>query len=228
MESDSIYCTKCGAENEKNNNFCKKCGASLISKPGKPSAGWYLLPLLFSILGGIIGYIVLKAKDEKMAKNILYLGIGTFVLGIIVIAAIPSPPPSETEAPISTPKTMETFSPSPKPEVTPTPTPTPTAIAISAADLYWAYKANEIAADEQYEGKIVEVTGFINTIGKDILDTPYVTFEVGDVLGNVQCMFNKKDESQLSKLRKGQKITVRGRCKGYSIISVLIDDCTLV
>ena len=104
MANDKIYCNKCGAENEVGSGFCKKCGADLHGTSAeKPSNVWYLLPILFGILGGIIGYIVIKVKDEKMAKNILYVGLGTFVLGIIFIAAVPSPPPVDTEVPISTP-----------------------------------------------------------------------------------------------------------------------------
>ena len=103
MANDKIYCSKCGAENEVGSGFCKKCGADLhAASAEKPSNWWYLLPILFGILGGIIGYIVIKVKDEKMAKNILYVGLGTFVLGIIFIAAVPSPPPTP-EAPVPTP-----------------------------------------------------------------------------------------------------------------------------
>ena len=70
----------------------------------KPSNVWYLLPILLGIIGGIIGYIVIKAKDERMAKNILYVGLGTFVLGIIIIAAMPSPSPDvDTGVPLSPP-----------------------------------------------------------------------------------------------------------------------------
>ena len=110
MANDKIYCSKCGAENEVGSSFCKKCGADLHGTSAeKPSNVWYLLPILFGILGGIIGYIVIKVKDEKMAKNILYVGLGTFVLGIIFIAAVPSPPPVDTEVPISTPTPTPTI-----------------------------------------------------------------------------------------------------------------------
>jgi len=105
MANDKIYCSKCGAENEVGSSFCKKCGVDLRGASAeKPSNWWYLLPILLGILGGILGYIyfstVIKVKDEKMAKNILYVGLGTFVLGIIFIAAVPSPPPADTEVPI--------------------------------------------------------------------------------------------------------------------------------
>ena len=100
------------------------CGSSCRFR-GKPSNWWYLLPILLGILGGIIGYIVIKVKDEKMAKNILYVGLGTFVLGIIFIAAVPSPPPADTEVPISTPPPIAV---TPAVTQTPRPTPTPTQV----------------------------------------------------------------------------------------------------
>ena len=131
MANDKIYCDKCGAENEVGSSFCKKCGANLHGTSAeKPSNVWYLLPILLGILGGIIGYIVIKAKDERMAKNILYVGLGTFVLGIIFIAAIPSPSPEvdtgvPTLTPISTP-----------PEITPTIPPTTPEKTVTPSDIY--------------------------------------------------------------------------------------------
>jgi len=45
------------------------------------SSFWFLLPILFNIIGGIIAYFVIKEDDPKKAKNCLYLGI--------ILAAIP-------------------------------------------------------------------------------------------------------------------------------------------
>lgn len=45
------------------------------------SSLWFLLPILFNVIGGIIAYFVIKEDDPKKAKNCLYLGI--------VLAAIP-------------------------------------------------------------------------------------------------------------------------------------------
>jgi len=39
----------------------------------KPSLIWYLLPLFFGLLGGIIGYIAVKDEDQNMADNILLI-----------------------------------------------------------------------------------------------------------------------------------------------------------
>jgi hypothetical protein len=40
-----------------------------------PSNLWYLVPILFSILGGLIAYIAVKDRDEGMAGACLVLGI---------------------------------------------------------------------------------------------------------------------------------------------------------
>ena len=51
------------------------------------SGAWYLLPLFFGIIGGIIAWAVNKDKDPKRARNLLIFGLlWTFVPLIIVIA----------------------------------------------------------------------------------------------------------------------------------------------
>jgi len=92
MVNNKIHCGECGAENEENNKFCKICGADLHTTSAKKASKiWYLLPIFFSIFGGIIGYLAVKNKDKRTAKNILYVGLGMFVLGIIIFALIPAP-----------------------------------------------------------------------------------------------------------------------------------------
>jgi len=102
------------------------------------------------------------------------------------------------------------------------------AIKVSASELYADYKANQVAADTKYKGKTVEVTGTINNIGKDILDTPYVALNAGDILSVVQCMFDKSDSAQLATLAKDTRITLTGKVKGEVIMNVLLDNCSIV
>lgn len=102
------------------------------------------------------------------------------------------------------------------------------AIKVSASQLSADYKANQVAADAKYKGKTVEVTGTISSIGKDILDTPYVTLSGSDVLSSVQCMFDKSDADQLATLAKDTRITLTGKVKGEMVINVLLDNCSIV
>jgi len=44
--------------------------------PERPRSNWwYLLPILFSIIGGVISYFVIKNDDLKKAKNCLCVGL---------------------------------------------------------------------------------------------------------------------------------------------------------
>lgn len=45
------------------------------------SSLWFLLPIVFNILGGIVAYFVIRDDDPKRARSCLLLGI--------ILAAIP-------------------------------------------------------------------------------------------------------------------------------------------
>ena len=105
------------------------------------------------------------------------------------------------------------------PKVTPNSNPS---VIITASKLYKEYNANEIAADEKYKGKIIEVTGVIRDIGNDIMDNAYITLVGDEYFGDIQCYFNEK--SVVAKLSKGKRITVIGSCSGL-MINVQINNC---
>jgi hypothetical protein len=52
----------------------------------RPTRAWYIAPILFSILGGIIGYLAVRKKDKQLANRLLILGIIVFVIAILVDA----------------------------------------------------------------------------------------------------------------------------------------------
>ena len=57
---------------------------------GKPSAAWWLLPIFFSFIGGIIAWACVKDRDPGMAKNCLILGIVLtvvpFAIGLLMVS----------------------------------------------------------------------------------------------------------------------------------------------
>lgn len=96
-------------------------------------------------------------------------------------------------------------------------------VEVTAKQLFADYEANEVSADDKYKGKVLRVTGKISTIGKDVLDTPYIQFAANEVFG-VQCMFD--GTGALGSLKRGQKLTVR--CKGDGKLgNVILRGCMI-
>jgi len=101
------------------------------------------------------------------------------------------------------------------------------AIVVTSTKLYSDYKANEISADNTYKGKLVEVSGTVDNIGKDILDKPYISLKTGEIIGSVQCMLDDDAIAEASALAEGTKVTMQGRVNGL-LGNVLVKGCTLV
>ena len=45
---------------------------------------WYILPILFGIIGGIIAYFAIRKDDREKAKKCIYLGLILLVVGILL------------------------------------------------------------------------------------------------------------------------------------------------
>ena len=155
---------------------------------------------------------------EKPKSNTwkIVLGVlgGLLLLGSCAICINSTSKPSAPPAPPA----------SPPPAISQT----PAAIQVSAADLYNAYKANQVAADLQYEGKTLLVTGVVSSIGKDLLSYPYVVIGDGgqySIIG-VQCSFAKGTEAELARLSKGQTVRIQGKQSGY-FMNVTLSGCSL-
>ncbi len=90
-------------------------------------------------------------------------------------------------------------------------------IQVSALDLYTAYNANEVAADDKFKGRLLAVTGPVGRVGKDLRANPYVTLQAGDdPFQVVTAYFGKDKDADLSKLQKGE--TVRITCRGGGVL----------
>jgi len=90
------FCSNCGKElPSPNADVCTHCGklkeqvrasgfeGSNLRK--KRSRWWYIVPILFSIIGGIVAYLIVKDDDPKLAKNCLIIGIIMFAIGLMLI-----------------------------------------------------------------------------------------------------------------------------------------------
>lgn len=105
-------------------------------------------------------------------------------------------------------------------------TTTAPAFALSAPEIVAEYRANEVAADQKYKGQIISVTGVITKIGKDIMDSPYVTLDGGDPDSFRSAQLYFVDSSALSTLSKGERLQAKCRCDGLSI-NVQLTRCVI-
>lgn len=100
------------------------------------------------------------------------------------------------------------------------------ALKITAKELCAKYVANEINADELYKGKLLEVTGSIERIGKDILDNPYITLKTNDPFRSIHCSLSDAENGKASQVTKGQSITIQGINTGL-LMDVNLKDCKI-
>lgn len=156
-----------------------------------------------------------EAPIEKKGcmTYIIYIGGGIFGLSILsaILGAIfdgNGKKPESTSSSASTSSVAQSSTQSASREET--------VIDVNADDLYKAYEANEVAADERYKDKLVKVHGVVQSIGKDILDNPYVVLGGEGMLDGVQCTFpdNASSKTSLSKMNKGDNVWVKGVVEG--------------
>ena len=105
------------------------------------------------------------------------------------------------------------------------------AIQISSTQIYKDYDDNEVAADNKYKDKVVEVKGKIIDISKNFSDD--IVIKLNGLINNeyeivgVGCTFSKSHNSEAASLSKGQIITIRGKCDG-KLMGPDISGCSLV
>jgi hypothetical protein len=101
-------------------------------------------------------------------------------------------------------------------------------VVISAKDLYNAYDKNEVEANNQYSGRTGIITGKISSI--DITNgAPSIKLIGSDSISGIICYFNDNKQSDIiSKLKKGQTARIRGIIRGKGIMSVCIDNSSVL
>jgi uncharacterized membrane protein (UPF0136 family) len=55
----------------------------MTTQKNRPTRAWYLVPIFLNIIGGIIGYFVVRKEDKQFANRLLIAGIVMMVLVIL-------------------------------------------------------------------------------------------------------------------------------------------------
>ena len=94
--------------------------------------------------------------------------------------------------------------------------------------LFAAYEDNEVATDIALKGKIVEVSGPIQSINKDVLDHIYVSLATRNEFMSAQMNVISSQEAQIATLHKGQIAVFRCPKMQRWAGSPWGDDCVLM
>ncbi len=83
-------------------------------------------------------------------------------------------------------------------------------IQVSAQALWQAYEANETAAANAYQGKMLLVSGTVDAIGKNEFDNVVVQLSTPNAARRVHATVpNSKEKDKAASLSRGQTVSVR-------------------
>lgn len=170
----------------------------------------------------LIAVVTLPPVIKPIQKKFnFHLSKGVKIILVLILIAVAGTAMGVSSTSSSTTTSQNTASSQPS-------TPAQAPIIVSAAKIYSEYQSNAVAADAKYKGNLVQVSGTIYSIDKDILGNPFVQIQSGSYdLWGVQCGFSQADQSQLAQLSKGQTVTLQGTVSG-KVVNVMIDGCSIV
>lgn len=181
-----------------------------------PCCGWVfgIIGGVITLLLGVIGLVTAKGSQGRIGTGMplagtilggiaLLLSIAWLIFFTVLAATAPT-------TPVGTVSTTD-----------------PIVASVTAADLTKEFKDNEVAANNKYKGKVVEVTGKV----KRVTDTggfSDITVELdGANFTSVECNFDDSLRSSVANLTVGSTVTIRGRCDGLSF-NLSLDDCIVM
>jgi len=97
-------------------------------------------------------------------------------------------------------------------------------LAIGASPLTQQFENNEDSANALYLGKIIEVSGTINSISDNEQGISIYLKNNGESSG-VMCSFGK-GTIKTSELSQGQSVKIKGICNGY-LLDVVLNKCAI-
>lgn len=95
-------------------------------------------------------------------------------------------------------------------------------IPLTAEALSKEYSSDEKKSDAKYLGKILEISGVINSVTKNQDSSIVATFDTGDPMSEIQCTMLDKHVT----ISKGDKLTIVGFCRGNNM-GVILTDCVI-
>lgn len=132
---------------------------------------------------------------KKFFKWVLYVFIGLIVIGYLVGKDKDTGSSTSTQ----TEQTSESSQPTkPQKEI----------YQISASKLFSAYDENEVATDEDIKGKLVAVTGIVQSIDKDFTDSIIISLKTSNQFMPARMEMKDSEKGTALKLKKGKQVVI--------------------
>ena len=205
-----ITCADCSNEMSDSAPACPSCGKPNANAPAGERPVGILLGIGILFIPLIFAWFTLRKGHTTKAKIIsfVWLVLSLAIVGSQDGTSSRSSSSASAPAPISAP--AENI------------------MQVNIRDILSAYEGNEVGADNKYKGNIIQVTGIISSVKKDIMDNLYVTLGTGAQfqIPEIQAFFDDSMNAQLGQLNKGSKLTVVCRVEGL-MMNVLAKDCVI-
>lgn len=88
LQNTEKFCPNCGSKINSKAVICPSCGVKQVAVEEDVSSMWYLVPLLFGFLGGIVAWAVNKDRNPKKARKMMIFGIVWSVLIMVLFFLI--------------------------------------------------------------------------------------------------------------------------------------------
>jgi hypothetical protein len=99
--------------------------------------------------------------------------------------------------------------------------------AVEAADLWHAYDANEVAADNKWKGQRFLVTGILQSVSKDFTNDIILDLRSPNQFSPTRAYLNANQSSTAAGLRKRQEVLLTCTCDGLIVGSPVLKDCMI-
>ena len=104
---------------------------------------------------------------------------------------------------------------------------------LTAKDLFKEFDANETAANQKFvaEDKTVQLNGTVSELNKNQDGTNSIVLTDPDMQGSINCSLMPSENDKAAKLRKGDRMTIKGQCTGMQELiekQVIMIRCVVV
>lgn len=186
-----------------------------VTAPTKRNVS-FLLGIGILFIPFVFVWFLLRNGHSLLARIV---GFGWLILGVLAMAGSPSSTSSHNSNPV-----VSQASTSSSAAVA---APAEPLKSYTSSQVASSYEENTVAADMQFKGKRVQVTGRITDINTDFMGKPYLVLAGTNQFMGPQFKFDKSDTPVMATLKKGATVKVICTGKGDVVKTPMFEDCEM-